>query len=67
MSLSKPSAPKQRPYIQPPPMQLETIDEAALLEQRRERVRAIGRSGRRSTIVAGNVQPTTQQKTLLGA
>lgn len=66
MSLSKPSAPKQRPYIPPPPTLPETIDEASLIERDRERRRAATRSGRQSTIVAGNVAPTSQTKTILG-
>lgn len=66
MSLSKPSAPKQRPYIPPPPTLPETIDEASLIERDRERRRAATRSGRQSTIVAGNVTPTSQSKTILG-
>lgn len=66
MSLSKPSAQKQRPYIPPPPILPETIDEASLIERDRERRRAATRGGRQSTIVAGNVTPTSQSKTILG-
>lgn len=67
MSLSKPSAPKQRAYIPPPPTMPETIDESVLIAKDRERRRAVSRGGRQSTIVAGNVTPTSQSKTLLGA
>jgi hypothetical protein len=66
MSFSKPKAQKQAVY-QPQPFTQETIDEASLLERDRERRRAVTRGGMRSTVVAGDVQPTGQRKTLLGA
>lgn len=63
-----------KPKVQPipPPMQPVspvTEDEAVLRESQRERRRAASRSGRQSTVMAGNSAqpPTAQNKTILGA
>lgn len=63
----------KKPKVQkaPPPPQTQTTvttDEAVMRESDRERRRAALRSGRQSTILAGDVAaPTGQQKTMLGA
>lgn len=70
MSTSKPKV-QQMPTPPPPPSPV-TEDQADLDARQRERRRAAGRSGRRSTILAGAMaageqQPTTQGKSVLGA
>ncbi len=69
LSTSKPKV--QEMPIPPPAPSPVTEDQAALDARQLERRRAAGRSGRRSTILAGadlNAgAPTTQSKTILGA
>jgi hypothetical protein len=69
--MCKPKTPKLAPMpIPPPPQSTVTEDEAVLRESQRERRRAASRSGRGSTILAGNstegMPPTGQNKVLLG-
>lgn len=62
------SAPKVKPVASAPVVGPESIDDAAIAERDRERNRIRGRSGRQSTILAGNVAatPTAPVKTALG-
>lgn len=69
---SKPKAPKvQEMSSPPPPATVITEDTAAIDERSRERRRQGQRSGRQSTILAGDTSagagPTTQAKVVLGA
>lgn len=69
LSTSKPKV-QEMPIPPPPPSPVQE-DQAALDARALERRRAAGRSGRRSTILAGadpgGMAPTTQSKTILGA
>lgn len=69
---TKPKTPKVEPMPNPPPpATVVTEDTAAIDERSRERRRTASRSGRQSTILAGDTStgagPTTQAKTVLGA
>lgn len=70
MCLSTPKPKVQEMPIPPPPPSPVVEDQAALDARQLERRRAAGRTGRRSTILAGadigGGQPTTQSKTVLG-
>jgi hypothetical protein len=65
------SKPKVQPMPSPPPPQTVVTEDTAAIDARaRERRRASARSGRRSTILAGDTAPaapTGQAKTVLGA
>lgn len=62
------SAPKVKPVASAPVVGPESIDDAAISERDRERQRIRSRSGRQSTILAGNTgtAPTAPVKTALG-
>lgn len=62
------SAPKVKPVASAPVVGPESVDDAAVAERDRERNRIRGRSGRQSTILAGNTAtaPTAPVKTALG-
>lgn len=63
------SPPKVKPVASAPYVGPEVIDDMALQERDRARQRNLARSGRQSTILAGNTggQPTMPVKTALGA
>ena len=63
------SAPKVKPVASAPYVGPEVIDDMALQERDRARQRNRSRSGRQSTILAGDTggQPTMPVKTALGA
>lgn len=63
------SAPKVKPIASAPVVGPSSIDDAAIEERDRERRRQRSRSGRQSTILAGNTStaPTAPVKTALGA
>lgn len=62
------SAPKVKPIAQAPTVGPTSIDDAAVTERDRERARTRLRTGRQSTILAGNtgLAPTAPVKTALG-
>ncbi len=62
------SAPKVKPVASAPVVGPESVDDAAVAERDRERNRIRSRSGRQSTILAGNTAaaPTAPVKTALG-
>lgn len=62
------SAPKVKPVASAPYVGPESIDDAAVTERDRERNRQRMRSGRQSTILAGDTSavPTSAAKTALG-
>lgn len=62
------SAPKVKPVAAAPYVGPESIDDAAVAERDRERNRMRNRSGRQSTILAGDTgtAPTAPIKTALG-
>lgn len=67
MCTSKPKAPK--PVAMAPVVNPESIDDLAIAERDRERLRARNRFGRNATILAGaqgGGQPTAPIKTALG-
>lgn len=62
------SAPKIKPVPQAPNVGTEVIDDAAIATRDREKARARLRSGRQSTILAGNAPPMPGQlKTSTGS
>lgn len=67
MCTSKPKTPAAIPL--PPQVGAETIDDAAVMARDRERRRNVQRSGRASTVIAGNTgAPATMPvKTALGS
>lgn len=65
MCTSKPKPPP--PVNPPPPPQSAEVDKQVLDARDRERRRAQNRNGRQSTMLAGDVTPTAQSKTLLGS
>lgn len=64
------SAPKVKPVAMAPEVGPESIDDAAITERDRERLRQRQRYGRTATILAGDTSgtmPTASVKTALGA
>lgn len=62
------SRPKPPPPVNPPPPpQSAQVDQQVIDARDRERRRASSRSGRQSTMLAGDATPTGQSKTMLGA